>query len=203
MQEVYNVDTMKTKRPLTFKKYLNLSDDGTDNRYELVDGELIELPPESGPNDAIANYLFLMLVSAGIPFQLVRPHTCELQVPVLKSGDPFNRYPDLVVLKEEHLLLTQNRLTITLDMPPPQLVAEVVSPGQSNRERDFKRKRDQYCKRLISEYWIIDPEQEVVIVLQLESDRYVEAGMFRGSDQIYSTFSSLILTANQLLGAGK
>lgn len=94
--------------------------------------------------------------------------------------------------------------TITLDMPPPQLFAEVVSPGQSKRDQDFIRKRNQYCKRNIPEYWFIDPEQEAVIVLQIESDQYGESGTFRGSDRIESpTFSSLTLTAEELLGAGK
>ncbi|UBF29457.1 Uma2 family endonuclease [Kovacikia minuta CCNUW1] len=194
---------MRTGRSLTFKEYLNLGDDGTDNRYELVRGELTALLPESGFNDAIANYLFLRLVNAGIPFQLIRPHTCELQVPVMRQGDPLNRFPDLVVLREEHLLLTQKRLTITLDMPPPQLVVEVISPGESNRERDLIRKRAQYCQRAIPEYWLIDPELETVIVLQLGSAQYVEIGLFRGSDRIYSpTFPSLSLTAEDLLGSG-
>ena len=40
------------KQKLTFEEYLTYEDD-TDNRYELIDGELITLPPESEPNNAI------------------------------------------------------------------------------------------------------------------------------------------------------
>ena len=64
-----------------------------------------------------------------MPFRQVQLHTCELQVPVLQSGDPANRYPDLLVLRPEHLELTRKRLTLTFDMLPPHLVVEVVSPG--------------------------------------------------------------------------
>ena len=32
-------------------------------------------------------------------------------------------------------------------MPPPQLVAEVVSPGQNNRNRDYKDKLAQYQRQ--------------------------------------------------------
>ncbi len=89
---------------ITFEEYLNLEDLRLpEGRCEFIDGELVELPPESGLNDAIANYLFLMLVSAGIPFNLVRPGKCEIEVPVLKAKTPQNRYPDLVVLKPEHI----------------------------------------------------------------------------------------------------
>lgn len=193
---------MKAARPLTFEEYLYY-DDGTDNRYELVNGELIALPPESGENDFLATWLQFQL-SRLIDLKLIRVHTCELQVPVVRAGDPFNRYPDLVVLRDNHLPLIQKRLTITLDMPPPQLVIEVVSPGQSNRERDFIRKRNQYCKREIPEYWLVDTENQLVLVLQLEGVQYVEVGLFTGDAPIISPiFPDLALTAAQLFAAAQ
>lgn len=36
-------------KPMTLEDYLNY-DDGTDTRYELVNGELIAMPPESTLN---------------------------------------------------------------------------------------------------------------------------------------------------------
>jgi Uma2 family endonuclease len=116
--------TQAKLRFANFTDYLAY-DDGTDDRYALVDGVLVTLPPESGPNDFIAQELFWLLASLGVvPRALIRPHTCEVQVPVLQSGDAANRYPDLVILDPIHLRLTQQRLTITLDMPPPRLVVE-------------------------------------------------------------------------------
>lgn len=98
-----------------------------------MDGRLIESPPKSEPDTSLANFLFLQLVRAGLPFRQIQPHACKLQVSVLPRGDPANRFPDLVVLREEHLELTPKRLTITFDMLPPDLVVEVVSPGERNR----------------------------------------------------------------------
>jgi Uma2 family endonuclease len=45
-------------RKLTLEEYLAY-DDGTDTRYELVDGELMAMPPESDKNNLIAIYLGL------------------------------------------------------------------------------------------------------------------------------------------------
>lgn len=58
--------TIATK-PMTFEEYLNY-DDGTDTRYELVDGELIAMPTESDLNDQIASFLFAYLLQLGIPY---------------------------------------------------------------------------------------------------------------------------------------
>jgi len=189
------------KPKLTFEEYLAYEDD-TDNRYELINGELITLPPESGPNNFIANYLLFTLASSGfVPLMLIRTHMCEIQVPILREGDAANRYPDLVVLRPEHILLTASRLTVTLDMPPPQLVVEVVSPGRVGRDRDYISKRDQYAARSIPEYWIVDPQEQMVAVLRLESGEYVEVGVFQGEQTLVSpTFPQLSLTAGQVLG---
>lgn len=192
--------TQAKPRFSSFEEYLSY-DDGTDNRYELIDGELFELPPESGPNDAIANYLFLVLVQSGIPFLRVRPGRCEIQVPVLQKKDAANRYPDLVILEDVHLALVEKRLTIKLDMPPPRLVAEVVSPGKMNRERDLIRKRAQYAARGIPEYWVLDPDLGSVAVLILEGGAYT-AIAFQGDEPIQSPIlQGLELTANQIFNA--
>jgi len=186
------------KPKLTFEEYLSY-DDGTDNRYEWVEGELVALPPKSGTNDRIAFWLSVQLAML-LGFARVAHHSCEVQVPVLKPGYAANRYPDLAVLKPEHIELTRKRLTITLDMPPPDLVVEVVSPGKLNRERDYTAKREQYAARGIPEYWIADPDDQVFIVLQLQAGVYVEVGRFQGKERIVSPgFPELELTAEQVL----
>ena len=199
---------MTTTKPRfsSFEAYLSYSDVQVDSaRCELVDGELIELPPESEPNDFIARYLLFTIASSGVvPLRLIAIHTCEIQVPVLRSGDPQNRYPDLVVFREEHLALTQKRLTIKLDMSPPQLVVEVVSPGKTSRERDYQRKRAQYQQMGIPEYWIVDRNQQTITVLKLENGNYVEVGQFRGDDGIVSIeFPSLAIAPTEIFAAGQ
>jgi Uma2 family endonuclease len=188
----------------SFKEYLAYSDrESLEGRYELVGGELVELPPESRLNSTIAIRILLALLKAGINVELVHPGKCEVQVPVLRSSDAANRYPDLVVLYSEHLDLTQRRLTITRDMPPPRLVVEVVSPGKTNRDRDYVHKRAQYAAIGVPEYWLIDPATQTVGVLSLAGETYQEAGIFGPEAAIGSAeFQDLVLAVEQVFGAG-
>jgi Uma2 family endonuclease len=190
---------MTQARLATFEEYLSYSED-LEGRFLLVNGALIELPPESPENDFIARELFWLLAVANVVSrQLVRTHTCEVQVPVLQPKDAANRFPDLVVLRPEHLELMGRRLTVTLDMPPPQLIAEVVSPGRTNRDRDFVNKRAQYAAIGVPEYWLIDPGERSVAVLALQGNDYHEVGRFRDGDLILSpTFPELALTPEQI-----
>ncbi|NEO44937.1 MAG: Uma2 family endonuclease [Moorea sp. SIO4A3] len=190
---------VKTTSKLTFEEYLEY-DDGTDNRYELFDGELVELPPESEPNNWRGMWLRDELVQL-VYRRLIKMHNCELQVP----GNPQNRYPDLVVIREEHLIQTEKRLTITLDMLPPQFVAEVVSPYKNqkdeNYQRDYVEKVQQYQERAIPEYWIIDPQEQLVTLLVLNNGSY-EKQEFRDNQQIVSqTFGDFKFTALQVISA--
>jgi Uma2 family endonuclease len=184
----------------TFEAYLSHSDElDVAGRYELINGELVELPPESRLNSTIAVRILLLLVAAGIPVELIHPGKCEVQVPILQANDAANRYPDLVVLLKEHLQLTQRRLTITLDMPPPRLIAEVVSPGKPNQDRDYIHKRAQYAAIGVPEYWLLDPVAQTVLVLTLDGEDYREVGLFSGGAALTSVeFAEFRLAVGQI-----
>ncbi|NEP57794.1 MAG: Uma2 family endonuclease [Symploca sp. SIO2G7] len=184
---------------LTFEQYLEY-DDGTDNRYELFDGELRPVPPESQETYGIARFLFVQLLSLA-ELERIFIHSLELQV----QGKTQNRFPDLVVVSEVHLGLMDKRITITLDMPPPPFVVEVVSPyrnqNDDNYKRDYIEKKQQYERRGIPEYWIVDPIARLVTVLVLVNGKY-QATEFSGSQRIVSQiFPGLELTAAQVLEA--
>jgi Uma2 family endonuclease len=180
----------------TFEEYLSY-DDGTEKLYELFNGELIEMPPESGTNVQIANRLFLIFAMI-VGIDRVRGHGLELEV----RGEPRNRYPDLTIIREEHIQQLAKRNTIRLSMLPPLLVVEIVSPGELQRDRDFIAKRAQYQDCGIPEYWIIDPETRTVLVLELTGKTYTELGNFFGDDLIVSPqFSQLNLIVSQLFDA--
>ncbi|SKB11139.1 putative restriction endonuclease [Planktothrix sp. PCC 11201] len=176
-----------------FEDYLSF-DDGTENLYELFNGELIQVPPESGKNVAIAGFLFVQFALL-IGHLRVRGQGLELEV----RGEPKNRYPDLTIIREEHIEQLEKRNTLRFFMAPPLVVMEVVSPGELQRDRDYIAKRMQYQDRGIPEYWIIDPQLQTLLVLKLVNDFYTEIGTFQGSDRIFSSqFTNINLTADQI-----
>jgi Uma2 family endonuclease len=167
---------------LTFEEYLAYGD-GTDTRYELIDGKLVEMPPESDENNDIARMLLFELAKH-LPVSLLAYKDTEIEVTGRRSRC---RLPDLLVHTEasKEALAGTPRATITRDMPPPALVIEVVSPGQQNRDRDYRYKHTEYAAREIAEYWIVDPELKQVTVCQWENGLY-EDTIYTGSAQIQS-----------------
>lgn len=191
--------TKTTQSKMTFEDYLNY-DDGTERRYEFVDGELVEMPPESPLNSRIGLFLLFQLGRIFPEDQLCFQNT-ELAV----SGTQVQvRVPDLMVLSPELAMLLgeSNRATIFLEMPPPILVMEVVSPGAVNAKRDYRFKRSEYAARGIAEYWVIDPGAEKITVFTLVDGFYEEA-VYTGEMQIASQIDVLQMTAEAVLNRGR
>lgn len=179
---------------MSLEEYLNFDDD-TDTRYELENGELIVMPPESDLNQRIAIFLLSLFLQQGIPSYRLR-----IGAEIVVSGSrATTRLPDLMVLSEELATALEGakRSTITSDMPPPLLVVEVVSPRQENR--DYRYKRSEYGARGILEYWIVDPMQQRVTVLEWVEGLYEEK-VYIGDISINSPLLGVLeLTAERLL----
>lgn len=179
---------------MTLEEYLNY-DDETSDRYELVNGELVIMPPESELNRRIATFLFAYFLQQGIP-----PYRLTMKTEVVVSGSrATTRLPDLMVLSEELATAMEgaSRSTVMMDMPPPMLVVEVVSPNQENR--DYRYKRSEYAARGIAEYWIVDPVQQRVTVLEWVEGLYEEKVYAEGGPIASPLLGRLELTTAQLL----
>lgn len=194
--------TLATASPstlMTIEGYLNY-DDGTDTRYELVNGELVKMPTESPLNCQIAKLLMFELAKY-FPISLI----CHKDIELVVSGRRAKvRLPDLVVLSEDGFVAMtgQRSNTITQEMPAPVLVVEVVSPGQENRDRDYRYKRTEYAARGINEYWIIDPEMRQITICLWVEGQY-EDKIYTGDMQISSTVvAGFALSVEQVLAFG-
>jgi Uma2 family endonuclease len=187
----------------SIEEYLDY-EDGTDTRYELVDGVLVEMAPENPLNILIARFLLVSFIQMGIPIEQVG----DKQQIAVTSTKVTAREPDLTVHSEASAIamLTQKKALLDLDMPNPLLVIEVVSPGEpgsKNYDRDYVEKPKEYAARGIPEFWQVDPDRAVVTVLWLEDGVY-RPREFRGRDRVISpTFPELALTAAQILNAGR
>ncbi|GAX42719.1 hypothetical protein NIES4075_37220 [Tolypothrix sp. NIES-4075] len=186
-------------KKLTLNEYLAY-DDGTDARYELVDGELVEMPPKSDRNNLISLYLLSQFLKF-VPIQLIRHKDTEL---VVIGNRTRVRLPDLIHLTQElYDAIAGRRATIAPDMPSPAMVVEVVSLGKVNEDRDYRYKRSEYAARGIPEYSIVDADRARITLLTLIDGLYEET-VFEGTELIKSaTFPMLDLTAAQILSAGQ
>jgi Uma2 family endonuclease len=193
--------TVATSRRMSLEEYLTY-DDGTDARYELVDGVLVEMGAESRCNIKIAFFLievFLQLVGRG---RLGIKEKIQVDSKYVSARDP-----DLIIHSEGSALAIEGRKEscLFLNEPNPMIVIEMVSPGTEstdNYKRDYEQKPIEYAARGIPEMWLIDPDRAIAKVGSLVDHAY-QFQNFTGNQVIQSpTFPGLGLTATQMLTAG-
>jgi Uma2 family endonuclease len=190
-----SLEIVKQPRFDSFEDYLAY-ENSDDQLYELFNGGLVEVPPESGFNVGLATKLLIYFAQI-FGYLRVRGHGLELEV----DGEPRNRYPDLTIIKEEHIDQLLARNTIRLSMAAPDLVVEVVSPGNLQRDRDYVAKRSQYQSRNIPVYWIVDPQTKEIMILTLTPMGYQEQ-VYQGSDRLPFQDNLLNLTVEDVFTVG-
>jgi Uma2 family endonuclease len=198
--------TYTPTQPLTIEQFIAAY--GDDTRYELADGELIDMEP-TGPHETVggklATRIGMAIAQAQIPWFI--PRTCLIQ----PSADSATaRRPDVVVLDETALVqepLWQRQPVITSGRSI-KLVVEVVS---SNWETDYARKVEEYALLGIPEYWIVDyrglggiafigkPKQPTFTVCQLSGDEYRQQQYRRDEAIASGLFPNLQLRLSDVL----
>lgn len=189
--------TLTTKR-LTFEEYVNYND-GTDIRYELVDGVLVPMSLGTGKHGNIIRFVTKCFdaEAASENVLIALPGLVGVRSPRGTRWDTV-RIPDVTVMPLAQWEELENReAVINLNEPPPLLVVEVVS--ESTKEEDYRAKLAEYAVLDIPEYWIVDPLQSKVTLAELERGLY-NSTEFRSDELIQSkTFPDLRLTVAQVL----
>jgi Uma2 family endonuclease len=192
-----------TTQKLTFEEYLTYAD-GTDTRYELVDGELVPMSLGTGKHGAIIQFLvrqFEDAIAQSNQSWVALPALVGVRSPRGRSWDT-SRIPDVTVLPlEQWEAMADREAVINLNEPPPLLVVEVASPSTKND--DYRSKRGEYGFLEIPEYWIVDPIAKKITIGIVEYQFY-DVTEFQDDEVIQSqTFPNLHLIVNQVLTAGK
>jgi Uma2 family endonuclease len=150
----------------TEEQYLRLTDQ-TNRFIEFTEGSVEVLPMPTRKHQAISRFLFLAFLA------FVQPLGGTIFYAPLRVRIASGRFrePDLVLLLDVDDPRNQNAFWLGAD-----LVVEIVSPDDV--ERDTVIKRADYAAAGIPEYWIVNPEEETITVLNLQDGAYITHGVF-------------------------
>ena len=127
-----------------------------DRRVELLEGEIIEMPPE-GPlhrkiTDSLAEYLREKLRN--------RAKIYEAHPITLPTSEPE---PDLAIVSLP-VSLYDNR------HPYPEEIYWLVEIADNTLKKDLEEKRRVYARAGIGEYWVVEVQNKQVTVFRQPSD---------------------------------
>ena len=161
---------------LTAEEFLELPADG--RNYELVKGEIVEIPPPGFRHGKIQGRVLYQIMQ----FLLNEP----IGEVVVESGTITERDPD-TVRGPDVSYYSKERLPLDLEVigyhtTTPDLCVEVLSP--SNSKQDVAAKIDEYFDADVRMIWVVDPELRCVTVYTepTKSTLLHEPAILNGSD---------------------
>jgi Uma2 family endonuclease len=165
---------IKTRPPKTVDDYMRLPE-GT--RAELIEGELYLSPSPKIRHQRVVSNLHLALRQFAQAKKLGEIDVAPLDVH-LPSGDVVQ--PDVIFVSE-----ARRGILVDWIRGVPDLLVEVISPENSERDRIVKRHL--YEQNGVRAYWLADPEARSVEVLKLSGPPYTPAGYFEAEDRVTSS----------------
>ncbi|NJR32768.1 MAG: Uma2 family endonuclease [Chamaesiphon sp. CSU_1_12] len=192
----------------SFDEFISWLPERSEYRYELRDGEILEMNKPRGKHSEIAGEisgkLYLENTRLGLPYLIPRES-------IVKSIDGKSGYePDVIVLDKEMLAQEPRWETesIITQGSSVKLAIEVVS---TNWQDDYAIKQIAYQALGIQEYWIVDylglggrnfigyPKQPTISIYYLVDGEY-DLHQFRAGERIQSpTFPNLELSIDTLV----
>jgi Uma2 family endonuclease len=163
-------------------EYLDLTDHAN-RRIELADGRLEFLPMPTEIHEALVKFLLFALDHFVERNKLGKVYSNGIR---LRIGPRKVRLPDVIFLHRDHFHARHNRVWDGAD-----LCIEVVSEDHKDRQRDYEQKLLDYAEAKVAEYWIVDFEQQVVVVHRLDDNaQYQVHGRFVAGQQVLSVLLS-------------
>jgi Uma2 family endonuclease len=142
---------LQTTKRLTYDDFLKLPDDG--KRYEIIDGELYVNASPVPRHQRIVGRIYFALQAWFNAHGGGEAFVAPLDI----RFDDYNVVePDVIAIKADRLSIIGPKNL----QGPPHLVVEVLSDG--SRRADEIDKRKLYDRFGVDEYWIADPELELV-----------------------------------------
>lgn len=171
---------IKNERKYTYADYITWPEE---ERWELINGIAYDMSPSpSRRHQEISRALFYQF------YEYLKDKACEVyyapfdvRLPKAQEEDediPTVVQPDILVVCDLHKLDEKGCKGV------PDLIIEIVSPFSA--VKDVKEKFTLYERHGVKEYWLVHPEEKIVMVFSLDSSgsKYGRPQNYADADKI-------------------
>lgn len=151
------------------------------NRYEIVDGELFVTGAPHLDHQNVAGLLYAELLRWSLQSGLGKP----FMTPGIIFSESDAVIPDLIWISHQRRMQLIDGLGHLTGAP--ELIVEIVSNTEKDKQRDCTTKLKLYSIQGVLEYWIVDREQQAIEVYRRENAVLKKAMTVFKVDQLTSS----------------
>ena len=199
MEKITSLSQLDTEKMYSYLDYVSWQ---FEQRVELIKGKIFPMAAPNRRHQAISRQFY------GTFFNFFEKHSCKFypapfdvrlydkQKP-LKQNQNFNT----VVQPDVCIVCDLEKLDERGCFGAPDLIVEILSPGNSKKEMQTKRRL--YEENAVKEYWIIDADREQVFQFVLNDKNVYNTPIIYVSDEILecALFPELKINLEELFAA--
>jgi Uma2 family endonuclease len=183
---ITDIKFLDFSKKYSYKDYLTWS---FQERLELLAGKIFKMSPAPS---SIHQRISMRLIQNFLP--IFEESECQLfHAPLdvrlidnkksTKDEDIYSVVqPDICVICDEEKIDEKGCIGA------PDLIIEILSPG--NTDKEMKYKFDLYESSGVKEYWLVEPNDKLVLVYSLVDDKYIGLKPFTVADYVESKLFS-------------
>ena len=169
MKEITNINLLNLKGSYSFADYLLWK---FSERVELIKGKIFKMSPAPSRTHQEVSMMITRFLIKALDKDPCKMYTAPFDVRLInfKESSDDNKVttviqPDLCVICDPKKLDDRGAIGA------PDLIIEILSPGNSKKEMDIKF--DLYEENGVLEYWIVNPMEKNIFIYILENGRYI------------------------------
>lgn len=164
----------------TYADYLTWPDD---ERWEIIDGVAYAMSPAPGLAHQRISRALTRIIDTHLLGRQCELFTAPFDVRFADLSSVSDNYVDTVVQPDILVVCDKSKLDERGCNGAPDFIIEISSP--STGKNDLTRKFDLYQRHGVSEYWIIHPAEQTLLVYKIEEDRmYGKPDRYAGDDKV-------------------
>lgn len=183
------------QKRVTYSEFLEITKN-SEARYELIDGEIYLMASPNHFHQIAVREIFVQLYNYFAdkpcsPFSAPYDVRLKNDSPTFED-DPNVVQPDILVICDKETIDENGRYHGV-----PSLVVEVLSP--STRSKDMIKKLNLYMLSGVLEYWIVDLDNQSVVIYELVDQNIKCLSVVKVGDPIKSTlYEDLIVYTDKM-----
>ena len=166
---INNIKQLDLKGSYTYADYLlwNFKE-----RVELIKGKIFKMSPAPSRSHQEISWLLARQLDKVFHKSSCKMYSAPFDVRLINFKESSSDHQIITVIQPDLCVVCDtNKLDEKGCIGAPDLIIEIVSPGNSNREMTIKF--DLYEENGVKEYWIVNQSEKTILIYVLVEDKYV------------------------------
>lgn len=144
-----------------------------DEKIEILRGKIFKMSPTPTPKHQSASGELYFVIRRFLGLQKCKVFTAPFDVRLTDNNKNSTKDEDIITVFQPDLcvICDPNKLDDRGCIGTPDLIIEILSPSNSNKE--MKHKFELYEENGVQEYWIVDYVYKTIHIYVLENDKYI------------------------------